>query len=101
MCLGIPMQVVAANGNAATCRGRLGSVLIDVSLLEPVLPGEWLLTWLGAARSRLEPEDAGRIDRALDALEAIGRGEPIDVAAYFPDLVGREPELPAHLRGRS
>jgi hydrogenase expression/formation protein HypC len=94
------MEVVHARGNAATCRGRLGTVAIDVTLLQPVVPGEWLLTSLGAARSRLEREEAARIDRALDALESIERGEPIDVAAFFPDLVDREPELPECLRER-
>ncbi len=101
MCLAIPMQVVAANGNCASCRGRLGTVLIDVTLLEPVVAGEWLLTSLGAARSRLEPAEAERIDRALDALESIARGQPIDVAAFFPDLVDREPGRPVSLRGPS
>ncbi|HXQ64673.1 MAG TPA: HypC/HybG/HupF family hydrogenase formation chaperone [Steroidobacteraceae bacterium] len=101
MCLGIPMQVLVANGNSASCRGRIGTALIDVTMLEPVVAGEWLLTWLGSARSRLDPEDAKRIDRALDALECISRGEPVDVAAFFPDLVDREPELPPHLRGRA
>lgn len=99
MCLGIPMQVVAVEGVAATCRGRQGEQCIDVALLAPVVPGEWLLTFLGAARSRLEADEAARIDRALDALEAIEGGRPVDVAAYFADLVGREPELPEHLRG--
>jgi hydrogenase expression/formation protein HypC len=99
VCLGIPMQVVAVAGTVATCRGRLGTVAIDVTLLEPVAADEWLLTWLGAARARLEPDEAARIDLALDALEAIGRGGPVDVAAFFPDLVDREPELPDFLRG--
>ena len=95
------MQVVAVDGNAATCRGRHGQELVDVSLLAPVACGEWLLTWLGAARSRLPADEAARIDQALDALAAIERGETIDVAAYFADLVDREPELPEHLRGQA
>jgi hydrogenase expression/formation protein HypC len=99
MCLGIPMQVVAVEGAAATCRGRQGAQRIDIALLDKVAPGEWLLTFLGAARARLEADEAVRIDRALDALEAIAGGQPVDVASYFADLVGREPELPAHLRG--
>ncbi len=99
MCLGIPMQVVAVEGVAATCRGRQGMASIEVALVAPVVPGEWLLTFLGAARSRLEAGEARQIDRALDALEAIEGGQPVDVATYFADLVAREPELPAHLRG--
>jgi hydrogenase expression/formation protein HypC len=99
MCLGIPMQVLAVTGVSATCRGRQGTQQIDVALLGTVAPGEWLLTFLGAARSRLDADEAVRIDRALDALEAIEAGQPVDVARYFADLVAREPELPAHLRG--
>jgi hydrogenase expression/formation protein HypC len=99
MCLGIPMQVVTVEGVAATCRGRQGTECIDVALIAPVTPGEWLLTFLGAARSRLDADEAARIDRALDALEAIERGQPVDIASYFADLVAREPELPEHLRG--
>jgi hydrogenase expression/formation protein HypC len=99
MCLGIPMQVLEAGDCAAICRGRQGTETIDVALVAPVAPGEWLLTFLGAARERIAADTAARIDRALDALEALEGGREIDVAAYFGDLVGRVPELPAHLRG--
>jgi hydrogenase assembly chaperone HypC/HupF len=91
------MEVVSADGNVAICRGRQGVVRVDATLVAPVAPGEWLLTWLGSARSKLDADEAGRIDQALDALDAIGRGE-VDVAKYFPDLVDREPQLPEHLR---
>jgi hydrogenase expression/formation protein HypC len=101
MCLGIPMQVLSLAGHFASCRGRNGEETIDVALVAPVVPGEWLLTWLGAARARLEADEAARIDRALDALAAIERGEPVDVADYFADLVERGPELPDHLRNAS
>jgi hydrogenase expression/formation protein HypC len=100
MCLGIPLEVVSVDGNVARCSGRLGNVTIDVTLVAPVAAGDWLLTFLGAARGRLDADEAARIDRALDALERIERGEPVDVAAFFPDLVDREPQLPAHLRRR-
>ena len=101
MCLGIPAQVLSVDGHAARCRGRNGTETIDVALIAPVVPGEWLLTWLGAARARLAPDEAARIDRALDALAAIERGEPIDARDYFADLIERGPELPEHLRSAS
>ncbi len=100
MCLGIPMQVVAVDGNVATCRGRSGTQTIDVALVGSVVPGEWLLTFLGAARGRLDAGDATQIDRALDALESIERGENFDASAFFADLVDRGPQLPEHLRGQ-
>lgn len=99
MCLGIPMQVVEVAGTVATCRGRDGLVAIDASLLAPVAVGEWLLTWLGAARSRLADDEAARVSLALEALAAVERGET-DLAKYFPDLAEREPQLPEHLRSR-
>ena len=97
MCLGIPMQVVEADGNVTLCRGRNGLVKIDATLVAPVQVGDWLLTWLGSARAVLDADEAGRIDQALEALAAVERGE-LDLAKYFPDLVDREPELPPHLR---
>jgi hydrogenase expression/formation protein HypC len=101
MCLGIPVRVVSVSGTVARCDGPDGALDVDVSLVTPVVPGEWLLNFLGAARGRLDADEAARITRALGALGAIERGEPIDVAAFFPDLVDREPELPEFLRGKS
>jgi hydrogenase expression/formation protein HypC len=101
MCLGIPVRVVSVSGTVARCEGPDGAVDVDVALVEPVMPGEWLLSFLGAARGRLDADEAARIAMALGALEAIERGGPIDMAAFFPDLVGREPELPEHLRPKS
>ena len=45
----------------------------------------------------LDPEEARLIDDALDGLAAAMEGRNVD--AMFADLVGREPELPEHLRG--
>ena len=100
MCLGIPMQVIDVDGAVAACRGRLGMQTVDATLVAPVAPGDWLLVSLGTARARLDASEAARIDRALDALDALERGETIDVAAYFADLVESGPTLPAALRSR-
>jgi len=100
MCLGIPVQVMSVGGTFARCEGPDGALDVDVALVTPVVAGEWLLTFLGAARGRLDAEEAARITRALGALGAIERGEPIDVAAFFPDLVDREPQLPDFLKAK-
>ena len=92
------MQVLAVEGDVATCRGRFGVQTVDAALVAPVAEGDWLLTFLGAARARLDADEATRIAPALHALDAIENGEPIDVAAYFDDLVARGPQLPEHLR---
>jgi hydrogenase expression/formation protein HypC len=105
MCLGIPMRVERAGEGRADCVGRHGQGAIDTTLIGDVEPGDWLLTWLGAARSRLDAAEAARIELALDALVAAQRAaaagaaaQPFDAALFFPDLIGREPELPAHLK---
>ncbi len=97
MCLGVPMQVLAVADTHARCRGRDGEQSIDIRLVGEVLPGQWLLTFLGVARALLEEEDAARSQAALAALDAVMAGET-DVSAYFADLIGREPELPEFLR---
>jgi hydrogenase expression/formation protein HypC len=57
-----------------------------------------VLTFQGAAVRVLTTEEAVQTNAALDALAAVLAGE-VDTAAHFADLVDREPQLPAHLRG--
>ena len=59
-------------------------------------PGTFVLTHLNSAIRVLEADDARLIDDALDALALAAEGGDVD--HLFADLVGREPELPAHLR---
>jgi hydrogenase expression/formation protein HypC len=97
MCLGVPMQVLAVEGNLARCTGRDGEQWIDTRLVGVPEPGQWVMTFLGAARALLCEEEATRSQAALAALDAVLAGET-DVSAYFADLIGREPELPEFLR---
>ncbi len=99
MCLGIPMQVLEPSGTShAWCQGRDGRKLVDLSLVGAQPPGTWLLTFLDGAREVISAEAAGRTDRALDALAAVLQGDDSRVDEAFADLVGREPQLPDHLR---
>ncbi|MCE1244889.1 HypC/HybG/HupF family hydrogenase formation chaperone [Oryzomicrobium sp.] len=122
MCVGIPMRVLAVAPESAgegerllaRCApwpgdGSTGRETIDTLLLGPVEEGEWLLTFLGAARERISAAEAAQIAAALAALDvalqaaqdAASSGAPIDPAAFdafFPDLANREPELPDHLK---
>ena len=50
------------------------------------------------AREIIDADRARQIDRALGALEAALAGDLSDIDAAFPDLVGREPQLPEYLR---
>lgn len=94
MCIGIPMQILSADGIVATAREGDREVLIDLSLTGPLPPGTWVLTFLGAARDTLTEGDARKITAAVDALRAVMAGG--DVGDAFADLEGG-PTLPPHL----
>lgn len=99
MCLGVPMRVVETDGpGRALCVHDGQLVVIDTLLVGEVVPGEWLMTFLGAAREKMDEASAKRSLDALGALEAIMSGREADIEAAFADLIGREPQLPEHLR---
>lgn len=104
MCVGIPMQVVSIYGMRALCRGAAGDAEIDTLLVGDVRPGDWVLTHLGAAREVIVEARARQVQEALDALNAVMRGEAVQSRAAidlaFADLISRPPELPPHLRGQ-
>jgi hydrogenase expression/formation protein HypC len=96
MCIGIPMQVISCGPFDAVCERYGTRTSVSVMLIGEQAPGTWLLTHLGSAIRVLGEEEAHRIDDALTGLsEAVGGG---NFDALFPDLIGREPELPPHLR---
>lgn len=101
MCLAVPMQVIGMEGSAALCQGRDGVERIDTMLTGALQPGQWILSFLGAAREVIDAERAAQVGDALNALESILHGHASNEAliqAGFADLVGREPQLPEFLR---
>jgi hydrogenase expression/formation protein HypC len=98
MCIGVPMRIVSSARETALCEGRGQRQELDLMLLGEVPAGTWVLAFRGAALRMLTPEEACEVNAALDALDAILAGEA-DVDAFFPDLAGREPSLPDHLKG--
>jgi hydrogenase expression/formation protein HypC len=99
MCMAIPMQVLRMEGFHAVCLDRNGvETSIDTLLVGAVEPGQWLLTFLGAAREVVDVETAGKVGAALAALEGLMAGGSVDLDAHFADLVNREPQLPVHLQ---
>ncbi|RTL47949.1 MAG: HypC/HybG/HupF family hydrogenase formation chaperone [Rhodocyclaceae bacterium] len=99
MCMATPMQVLRVEGSLAWCRDRDGSEKpIDTQLVDAVAPGQWLLTFLGAAREIVSAEQARQVGDALDALEAALAGDPSRIDDAFADLIHRSPELPDFLR---
>lgn len=81
MCIGLPMQVLRIDGDAAEAAGRHGAARVDTRLVGPLRPGDWVLVFQGAARERLDPCRAGEIDAALALLEAAMAGDAEGAAA--------------------
>ena len=96
MCIGFPMRVVEGDDLTALCERRGETQRVSMLLVGAQPPGAHVLAHLGAAVRVLDPEEARLIEDALDGLAAAIRGENVD--RLFADLVGREPQLPEHLR---
>jgi hydrogenase expression/formation protein HypC len=98
VCIAIPMRVVSGDGAEALCEGRGQRQRLNMMLVGPQPAGTWVMAYLNAARDVITDEQAAQVNDALDALEAALRGDTGNLDAFFPDLVNREPELPAHLK---
>lgn len=98
MCIGIPMRVISVDGVVAVCEGRGTRAALDSSLVVTLAPGDWVLSFRGAAMRTMTADEAVQTNGALDALAAVLAGEPVR-DELFADLVNRTPTLPPHLRG--
>lgn len=99
MCIGIPMQIVAAQPGTADCEGMGQAAHVDMALVGEQPVGTWLLVFLGTAREVLSEARAAEIGNALRALDvAMQGGDAAEIDSLFPDLAGREPELPDFLK---
>lgn len=100
MCIGIPMRVIEIATGHAVCEGMGGRRVIDMRLVGDQEPGTWVLVFLDAAREVVTAEQAGLVRQALEALglAATAAATTDDIDRLFPDLAGRTPELPPHLR---
>lgn len=96
MCVGVPMQVLSVDGIAARATDGREEALIDLSLTGPVAIGDWILTFLGAAREIITEDEARKITAALDGLRNLMEGN--DLGDAFADLDNRAPQLPPHLQ---
>ena len=97
MCVGLPMQVIEPRGRYALCRYGEDLRTVDMILVGDQPAGAWVLVFLDAAREVITAEQAEKTADALRALALVMRGET-SVDHLFADLIGREPELPAHLK---
>lgn len=92
MCIGIPMQVVEADGRFALCEGRGERRRINTALVGEVSSGDWLLVFLDDARERIDALRAAEVNAALDlVLGAMqGRGADLDVDFALPSQMNAE-----------
>lgn len=96
MCVGLPLQIAEIDGIAARATNGDHVELIDLSLTPEARVGDWLLTFLGAARDVISADEAAKITAALEGLRSVMAGG--DVGDAFADLDAREPRLPPHLQ---
>lgn len=97
MCIGIPMQVFDADEFQAICDDDGQSHIVDISLIGTTAPGDWLLVFLGSAREVLDEQNAIDMRNAVGAIQQVMAGDN-RIEHLFADLIGREPQLPAHLK---
>lgn len=100
MCIGVPMQVIRSGSGYAICEAGGDRREIDMRLVGDQAEGTWVLVFLDAAREIVTAEQALLIGNALDALRLALAGNTEDIDQLFPDLAGREPELPPHLQNQ-
>ena len=98
MCIGVPFQVIHTDSHKAYCQRGAEQRWIDISLVGDVVPGDWLLVFLDAAREVLTEARAQQVEEAVSAIERVMSGHSVDLDDCFKDLVEREPELPDHLK---
>lgn len=97
MCIGTPMCVVETDGSFAWCVADQQRERLDMMLVGNQPAGTWVLGFHGAARQVLSEQEAAQARAGRQALAAVQRGES-NIDEFFADLIGREPELPAHLK---
>ena len=100
MCIALPMRVIESRGTTALCECQGARRSVDMILVGPQPPDTWVLVFLDSAREVISAERARQVSLALTALDRALAGDG-QVDAFFPDLVGREPELPDFLKPRT
>lgn len=87
MCLSIPKQVVAweGEGDFAWVERNGQREFLNMMLLGPQPIGTWVLTSLGLAKEVVEPEQLALIEEALSALAASLDGD-YKAGDYFQDM---------------
>ncbi len=87
MCLSIPKQVVAweGEGDFAWVERNGQREFLNMMLLGPQPVGTWVLTSMGLAKEVVEPEQLALIEEALTALAASLDGD-YEASQYFQEM---------------
>ncbi len=83
MCIGMPMQVTATEPGHAWCEGRGERRRVNTALVGAVVPGDWLLVFLGDAREHIDADRAAEVNAALDLVLGAMQGLDADGDAGF------------------
>jgi hydrogenase expression/formation protein HypC len=99
MCIGLPMRVLDPEVAPGVALAEAGGQIrrITTMLLGPLKAGDHVLVHVDSAIRMLDATEAQAITDALEALDRAVDGEAWD--HLLADLIDREPQLPAHLRG--
>lgn len=97
MCIGIPMKIVAVEGEYAWCEGMGERKRVDTFLIGSQPVDTWVLVFLDSAREILSEENALQITEAVQAVNLAMQGE-VNVDHLFADLIEQEPQLPEFLQ---
>jgi hydrogenase expression/formation protein HypC len=88
MCLGIPGEVVALSDpatNLATVSVAGVRRVINVSLVDGVQPGDWVLVHVGFAMSKIDEDEA---QATLALLEGLGQAYADELLALRSSQIG-------------
>jgi len=79
MCLGVPMEVVALDGDRARCSARGAEREVSLLVLhdEPVAVGDFLLVQSGYATERMTPQQARATWELFDQVLAAEAGDDL------------------------
>lgn len=104
MCIAIPKKVLSvkkvAGGQVAMVEGNAGEEKIDISLLDAVKEGDFILVFRSVALRKIDEAEANQISEALKCVDAVmrGEGDATTIESGFGDLIHEEPQLPEHLK---
>lgn len=104
MCIAVPEKILSIRETETGVLGkteREGAVHdTDLSLLDAVKVGDWVLVFRGSALRIIPEDEARRVEAALRAVSSAAFGERDEamLAVGFEDLDNPDDRLPPHLK---